>query len=123
MLVPTTDLVAAKRNMSLRNKSEVTDHPAFGGFQGDRPVAVHGRLEKLPGADVPEQDEADPGPDGQNVALEGDGSDSAAVVPRRNFLDGLKRSGRQNESDKDMRLGTTDATEPQDLHSLQQFFL
>ena len=80
----------------LKNNSEVTDHPAFGGFQGDRPVAVHGRLEKLPGADVPEQDEADPGPDGQNVALEGDGSDSAAVVPRRNFLDGLKRSGRQN---------------------------
>ena len=97
--------------------------PAPARLQLRHAVAVDGGLEELAGPQVPEHDEAGARPDGQDVALEGDGSDSAAVVPRRNFLDGLKRSGRQNESDKDMRLGTTDATEPQDLHSLQQFFL
>jgi hypothetical protein len=48
----------------------VTDQPSSRGLERHGTVAVHGRLEELSGTDVPEQDEADPRADGQDVALE-----------------------------------------------------
>lgn len=55
------------------------------------PVGVHGALEELAGPEVPEQHEPDPGADGQDVPLEGDGADPAPGVTRGYLPDRLQR--------------------------------
>lgn len=64
--------------------------PPLGGLEADGPVAVHGGLEELAGAQVPEEHDTDAGADGEDVALEGDGADAAAVVAGGDLLDGLE---------------------------------
>ena len=55
------------------------------------PVGVHGALEELAGPEVPEQHQPDPGADGQDVPLEGDGADPAPGVTRGYLPDRLQR--------------------------------
>ena len=47
-----------------------TYQPAFAGLKTDCAVAVHGGLEKFLRSQVPKEHNADPGPDGEDVALE-----------------------------------------------------
>ena len=47
-----------------------TYQPAFAGLQTDCAVAVHGGLEKFLCSQVPKEHNANPGSDGENVALE-----------------------------------------------------
>ncbi len=66
-------------------------HPAAARLQLRHAVAVDGGLEELAGPQVPEHDEAGARPDGQDVALEGDGADAAARVPTWNLADRLRK--------------------------------
>ena len=65
--------------------------PAPARLQLRHAVAVDGGLEELAGPQVPEHDEAGARPDGQDVALEGDGADAAARVPTWNLADRLRK--------------------------------
>ena len=67
----------------------VTHQPSFAGLQTDCAVAVHGGLEELLRAQVPEEHDADAGPDGEDVALERHRPDAAPAIARRNLLHGL----------------------------------
>jgi hypothetical protein len=73
----------------LKIKKDSPYHPSFGCPEWDRSIAVHRWFQKLCCPDVPEENESDAGADRQDVALERDRPDSAAVVSGGNLFDGL----------------------------------
>ena len=78
-----------------------TYHPSSARFELHSPVAVHGGLQELTGPQIPEHDQPCSRSNGEDVTLEGDGTDTATRVSTRNLSHRLQKEDfHQSMTDK-----------------------